>query len=283
MFQLLENPERFYIISQQPGWPCVNLSRPLDNNLVLAVPDKAEDLAHKFHIKINCKDFSPKSIQIKFEDNNLIVFAKEGQKLDEGDFNVKEFKSTYKMPENVDKDKISTFFTAKNVFNVEIPFKEEAKTSTPHADFEIASERTARIIEDLYGKKVCIANLSVPQTVDVGKIVVSHKNREVIAQTEYPSSESGVKYFRRCTFPLNEDIDFDALKCVFKNGQLEITAPIRPFAATTTTPTPTATSTSKQEDVPVKKEESKPVSPEPVTTEAKSKTTKKKSPKKNKK
>jgi hypothetical protein len=40
--------------------------------------------------------------------------------------------------------------------------------------------------------------------------------------------ESG-DYYRRYSFPLNEKIYFDSIKCLFKNDQLEVTAKIKPL------------------------------------------------------
>lgn len=180
---------------------------------------------HKYRIAVDCAGFNPKSIKTELSDDKskLVVSAKEGEEKanEDGDFSVKQFRRTYKLPENVEVDKMVSFVTGEGRLVVEFPIKREEKKADVDGLSMVAEEN---------GKKVVKVNFDVPANVDPSKITVSCKDRDLIVQaedkTEKPDGVSQFYYYRRTTLP--ENTDFNAIKCTLDSNKLMIEAPFNP-------------------------------------------------------
>lgn len=201
-------------------------------------PDFLEDIVgpvtpkvpHKYRIKVDCHGFNPNSIktEITSDKSKLIVSAKEGETTanDDGDYSVKEFRRTYKLPNHVEVDKMVSFVTGNSQLVVEFPVLEKKKRR------ESGGELFPVVSEDKDGnKKVCM-NLDLPANIDPSKVKVVCKDRDVIVQAEdkveKPDGVSQFYYYRRSTMP--ENTDFDALKCSIDKNKLSIEAPCHSHA-----------------------------------------------------
>ena len=194
------------------------LNRP--ERLREAKPQKAEpSKAHKFRVRVNCKGYNQNSVQTNIQDNYLIVTGKEGNRTEgTGDFSIKEFKKTFKLPDNVEKDKLASYLTPSGRLVVEIPLKET----------EQEEEEKPKTVTEA-GVKKWVLKLNMPKNIDPKDIHVTCRERDVIVQVESnlekkePGSE--VHFYKK--FILPENCNLDALKCVYEQNKLEICAPIK--------------------------------------------------------
>lgn len=186
---------------------------------------------HKYRIAVDCSGYNPKSIKTELSEDKskLVVSAKEGDNKatnEDGDFSVKEFRRTYKLPGDVETDKMVSFVTGEGRLVIEFPIKRDEKKTTGGS---VSGEMHPTITEE-NGKKIVKVNFEVPDGVDPSKITVSCKDRDVIVQAEdkveKPDGVSQFFYYRRSTLP--ENTDFNALKCSLENNKLSIEAPIDP-------------------------------------------------------
>ena len=181
----------------------------------------APRVPQKYRITVDCNGFNPKSIKTELVEGKLVVSAKEGEtKPDEnGDYSVKEFKRTYKLPDNVEHDKMVSFVTGEGQLVIEFPVKQPENKSSALSHLPVVTEEN--------GKKQVKMNFELPKHVDPAKVKVTCKDRDVIVQAEdkveKPDGVSQFYFYQRSTLP--ENTDFDALKCTLDNNKLSIEAP----------------------------------------------------------
>jgi len=178
---------------------------------------------NKYRVTVDCRGYNADSIKTEIKEGKLLVRGQEGEKKnDSDDYSIKEFRKTYKLPENVEADKMVSFITGNGKLVVEIPLK-EAQVHQNHL-----TDDFPRIVEGKDGSKSVNLKFAVPANIDPSKIQVTCKDRDIIVQAEEKlEKEDGVSqtyYYRRSTLP--ETTNFDDLKCVLENNHLSITAPI---------------------------------------------------------
>lgn len=219
--------------------PFDDLDRVLGRNLMwLDVPDVLSDLTRvvqprvprKYRITVNCNGFSPSSIKTRVSDDNskLIVQAQEGLASEEiknkgpdEDYNIREFRRTFKLPTNVNTNELVSFMTSNGTLVIEIPYKTEE---------EEERECLPQLVEDeeKKGQKCVTMNISLPENIDPNKVKVTCKDRDVIVQAEDKQETedvlSRVFFYRRFTLP--ENTNFKELKCFLDNKKLTVKAPV---------------------------------------------------------
>lgn len=176
----------------------------------------------KYRISLECIGYDPKSIKTEVKDGKLLVIGKEEVKDEKGDYSCKEFRKTYKLPENAETDKLVSFVTRQGHIVIEMPLKVEDQSLTLDEDL------FPKIIDSKDGGKQVTMKCSLPKNVDPSKLSVTCKDRDLIIKAEdLQDSEDKYSrrcYYKRCTMP--ESTDFNAMKCHFENGLLTIEAPI---------------------------------------------------------
>lgn len=186
---------------------------------------------HKYRITVDCHGYNPKSIntEITADKSKLIVSAKENEGVSangDEDYSIKEFRRSYKLPKDVETDKMVSFVTGDGHLVIEFPVREsdEAKTKKRR---ESAGDLFPVITEDESGQKRVRMSLDLPDSFDPSKVKVTCKDRDVIVQAEdkvdKPDGMSQFYYYRRSTLP--DNTDFDALKCTIDKNKLMIEAP----------------------------------------------------------
>lgn len=184
-------------------------------------------IPNKYRITVDCHGYNPKSLKTEFKDGKLVVSGREEQRHDEsGDYSTKEFKKSFKLPENAEHEKLASFVAGHHLV-IEVPLKLEEQ-----AESEEEEDLFPRVIEK-DGKKSIKMKCDVPKGIDPAKLSVTCKDRDLIIKAEdkqeNPDHYSQVYYYKRCTLP--ENTDFNALKCLFENNKLSIEAPIVPALA----------------------------------------------------
>jgi HSP20 family molecular chaperone IbpA len=187
-------------------------------------PQEFEELApkviRKYRITVDCAGYKPKSIKTEFKDNRLIVSGKEDFEDENGDFTTKEFRKSFDVPENAEKDKLASFMTGKGTLVVEIPLLAE-KEATEEDLFP-------KIIEKKDGSKQVSVDCALPKGIDPSKLTVTCKDRDLIIKAEdvkeKSDSKSKMHYYKRCRLP--ENTDFESIKCHLDKNKLSIQAAI---------------------------------------------------------
>jgi len=178
----------------------------------------------KYRISVDCAGFNSDNIktEIKAKDgaNYLYVHGREEQGTKGADdYTKKVLRKSYKLPDNIQMDQMASFMTPGGNFIVEFPIKQEDRTSI---------QGMLPQIVDVDGGKQLKLNLPLPQNIDPNKVQLSLKDRDLIMRvedrTETDDTRSRVHFYTRTTLP--ENTDFNQLKCVVDQGQLNITAPV---------------------------------------------------------
>lgn len=174
----------------------------------------------KYRIIVDCVGYMPKSIKTEIVGNQLRVCGQEKVKGDGEDFSVKEFKKTYNLPENAEKDKMVSFMTAHGHLVVEFPLKEKQM----HMNMDLFP----KIVDGPNGTKKVELNFTVPENIHPEHVHVSIKDRDLIVKAEEkmekPDSVSRFYYYKRTTLP--ENTDFKSLKCTYDNHKIAVCAPL---------------------------------------------------------
>jgi len=187
---------------------------------------------HKYRITVDCSGFSPKSIKTELNQDKtqLIVSAKEGenQTNQESDYSMREFQRTFKLPKDVETDKMVSFVTSEGRLVVELPIHEEENHTKRMKLSEGLALTVPNVITDKNGKSIMKVNFDVPVDIDPSKIKVTCKDRDLIVQAEdkvdrNDGNFSSCYFYRRCTLP--ENTDLNSLKCVLDNEKLTVEAP----------------------------------------------------------
>jgi len=174
----------------------------------------------KYRIVSDCVGFTPSCIKTEIVGQDLVVIGSEKVKGPTGDFSVKEFKRTYKLPENAEKDKMVSFLTSHGELVVELPLKEKEK--------HMNADLLPKIVDGPTGGKHVEFKFTIPQKIKPENVHVTIKDRDLIVKAEdkieKPDGVSKFYFYKRATLP--ENTDFKSLKCVWDQHKLAITAPL---------------------------------------------------------
>jgi HSP20 family molecular chaperone IbpA len=185
-------------------------------------------VANKFRVTLDCTGYNPKSIKTEIKNGKLFITGCEGAKHATNDFSMREFRKTFKIPENAETDKLASFLTSNGQLVVEIPLKHDEMKIAKNKG--IMDDTLPRIIDTKDGKKLITMNMALPEHIDPSKISITCKDRDLIVKAndkqETKDSSSSVYYYRRTTLP--ENTDFNSLKCEIdsQNNCLTLNAPL---------------------------------------------------------
>ena len=197
---------------------------------------------NKYRIRVDCAGYSPSSIKIDLSSDKtkLIVRGKEGDDArtshnnhdDCDDYSLRQFQKTFKLPANVELDKMASFVTSSQQLVIEIPLKEEENANGEGAVANrtrlLQANNVPRIVDAENNRKEVVMSLNVPHGIDPSKVKVTCKDRDLIVQAEDKRENSDrcsqTYYYQRCTLP--ENTDFNSLKCTLDNNVLAVRAPL---------------------------------------------------------
>jgi HSP20 family molecular chaperone IbpA len=174
----------------------------------------------KYRIVVDCHGYQPKSIKTEIVGDRLTVVGHEEVKHEGEDFQVKQFKRTYRLPVTCECDKMVSFMTRHGQLVIEFPLRE----TQVHSNQDLFP----RIVDGANGEKSVAMSFHVPEKIDPSKVTVSVKDRDLIVKAEdvieKPDGISRFFYYKRTTLP--ENTKFDELKCSYDNHQLSVAAPL---------------------------------------------------------
>jgi HSP20 family molecular chaperone IbpA len=189
---------------------------------------KRPRVPEKYRITVNCAGYKPESIKTEVKDNKLVVSGiEEFKDKDSDDFSKKEFKKSYKLPENAEVDKLSSFVAGKHLV-VEVPLKQKEAEKIE----EEQEDCFPKIVDGENGSRRVKLDTFVPKGIDPSKLSVTCKDRDLIIKAEDKVEGDGTfsqTYFYK-HYRLPENTDFNALKCELKDNKLSIQAPLNAAA-----------------------------------------------------
>jgi len=183
----------------------------------------------RYRITVDCTGFNPDSIQFKLDEakQNLTVTARdesEANSEEVGDFNLRRFRKTYKLPENSLPDQMISF-VANNQLIIDVPLME--------TDLQPSTELVPQL-EDASsgsGQKQYIMRFNVPADIDPNNVHINVKGHDVILRAEQkldrPDRLSQSHFYQRTTFP--EQANMDSLRCIRAGehgNRITVTAPL---------------------------------------------------------
>ena len=170
---------------------------------------------NKFRVQLNCSGFNSDSI--KTEIKEIVTGNKGNKKNDSENFSIKQFRKTYKLPDNTENDKMVSFMTSNGKLVIEIPIKEEINNK-PGDFFPKISDDTKNVN----------MNILLPENIDPNKLKVTCKDRQLVINYQHKSDDENniceIQYYKQVLMP--ENTDFGSLKCLLENKTLSITAPL---------------------------------------------------------
>lgn len=164
----------------------------------ITLPTARSTLNDKYNITIDCSDYDVNSLktEILIKSGMLYVSGREENKKDMEDYSIKEFKKTYKLPDNALSENVTSFFIGKDLV-IEVPLRNNLSNETKKINYS------------------CI----LPKNINPSDVQVTYKDTELIIKAE----TSQELFYQSYTCP--ENTDLKGLKCELVGNQLNVTIP----------------------------------------------------------
>jgi len=205
--------------------------------------------AEKFRVQLNVAGFNPETIKTKVEGRKVIVEAKQEDRQSDGDYNIRQLRKTYELPEHADANQLASYVTPNNMLVVEVPIRnpeaerrlEQAKNDDrslaqfgqyrdpifDYTGFLSGSDFQPRIVDKGNNQKQLEMTVEMkncrPQ-----EIKVSVKNNELIVQGEHRYNDENRSersfFFKSTALPPGTQVD-QLQSYLADDGQLKIEAP----------------------------------------------------------
>ena len=131
------------------------------------------------------------------------MYGREEEKDDGENYQIKEFKKSYNLPDRCESDNLVSFMATPGQLVIEIPLKE----TITHMNTDLFP----KLIDADNGGKVVSLDFNLPENINVDKIQVQIKDRDLIVKVEDKMEKkdtmSKFYYYKRTTLPDNTDFD----------------------------------------------------------------------------
>jgi len=227
----------------------VNQPQALIHNHQTIQPSSPAPHSEKFRVQLNVAGFNPETIKTKVEGRKVIVEAKQEDRQSDGDYNIRELRKTYELPEHADGNHLASYVTPNNLLVIEAPIKnpeserrlEQAKNDNQsltqfgqyrdplfdYPSFLGGSDFQPRIVDKGNNEKQLEMTVGMknyrPQ-----EIKVSVKNNELIVQGEHRHKDENRSersfFFKSTILPPGTQVE-QLQSHLTDDGQLKIEAP----------------------------------------------------------
>lgn len=172
----------------------------------------------KYRVTVDCNGFNPNSIKTEVNGLKVYVYAREEQRVDSNNYNLKEFKKCYDLPTNSEPEKLTSYVVSCDQLVIEVPLREERVLAQELYLHPVVSE----------DKKFVSMEFSFPEYLDPAAVSVVCKDNDLIIRAEDRvgsfDKQSHFSYYKRVSMP--ENTDFYELKCKMDKNVLHIYAPL---------------------------------------------------------
>ncbi|CAF2989555.1 unnamed protein product [Rotaria sp. Silwood2] len=212
-------------------------------------PTSRSPNAEKYRVQLNIAGFNPETITTKVEGRKVIVEAKQEDRQPDGDFNIRELRKTYELPEHADVKRLASYVTPNNMLVIEVPIHnpegERRVVQAKHDNqslvqfgqyrdplfdyigFLTGSDFQPRIVDKDNNQKQLEMSIGM-KNYRPDEIKVSVKNNELIVQGEHQHKDKNRSErsfcFKSTTLPPGTQID-QLQSRLTDDGQLKIEAP----------------------------------------------------------
>lgn len=100
----------------------LNIARPRRQTSSDSQSDSRSD-SNKFQVMLNVKHFSPDEIDVKTVDNFVVIHGKHEEQADEHGFVSREFTRRYKLPDDVEPEKVTSSLSKDGILTIQAPRK----------------------------------------------------------------------------------------------------------------------------------------------------------------
>jgi len=205
--------------------------------------------AEKFRVQLNVAGFAPETIKPKVEGRQVIVEAKQEDRQSDGDYNIRQLRKTYELPEHADANHMASYVTPNNMFVVEVPIRnpeaerrlEQAKTDDrslaqfgqyrdplfDYTGFLGGSDFQPRVVDKGNNQKQLELKVGM-KNYRPEEIKVSVKNNELIVQGEHRQKDDNRSersfFFKSTSLPPGTQVE-QLQSYLTDDGHLKIEAP----------------------------------------------------------
>ncbi|CAF0998148.1 unnamed protein product [Rotaria sordida] len=203
----------------------------------------------KFRVQLNVAGFNPETIKTKVEGRKVIIEAKQEERHPDGDYNIRELRKSYILPEYADVNRLASYVTPNKMLVIEVPIHNpeverrvaQAKNENqnlaqfgqyrdPHFDYSNflhGSDFQPRIVDKGDNKKQLEMSIEM-KNYKPEEIKVSIKNNELIVKGEHrhkgDNSFERSFFFKSTTLPPGTQVE-QTQSYFTDGGQLKIEAP----------------------------------------------------------
>jgi len=205
--------------------------------------------SEKFRVQLNVAGFNPETINTKVEGRKVIVEAIQEDRQPGGDYNIRQLRKSYDLPEHADASRLASYVTPNNMLVIEVPIQdpererrlEQAKKDNQslaqfgqyrdplfdYAGFLGGSDFQPRIVDKENNQKQLEMTVGMknyrPQ-----EIKVSVKDNELIVKGEHQYKDENRSersfFFKSTILPPGTQVD-QLQSHLTDDGQLKIEAP----------------------------------------------------------
>jgi HSP20 family molecular chaperone IbpA len=203
----------------------------------------------KFRVQLNVSGFNPETIKTRIEGRKIIIEAKQEDRQPDGDYNIRELRKSYDLPEHADAAHMASYITPNHMLVIEVPIKnpemerriEQAKADNQklaqfgqHRDplfdyhrFLSGSDFAPKIIEKDNNQKQLQMSIEM-KNYKPDEIKVSVKNNELIVKGERQYKDENrserIFFFKSTTLPPGTQTE-QLQSYLNEDGHLRIEAP----------------------------------------------------------
>ncbi|CAF0863526.1 unnamed protein product [Rotaria sp. Silwood1] len=213
------------------------------------IPTSRSPNAEKYRVQLNVAGFNPETIKTKVDGRKVIVEAKQEDRQPDGDYNIRELRKTYELPEHADSKHLASYVTPNNMLVIEVPINNpeterrvaQAKNNNQslaqfgqyrdplfdYVGFLAGSDFQPRIVDKGNNQKQLEMSIGMKKY-RPDEIKVSVKNNELIVQGEHQHKDKNHSersfFFKSTTLPPGTQIN-QLQSHLTDDGQLKIEAP----------------------------------------------------------
>jgi len=205
--------------------------------------------SEKFRVQLNVAGFNPETIKTHVEGRKVIVEAKQEERQPDGDYNIRNLRKTYELPEHADASRMASYVTPNNMLVIEVPIQnpeaerrlQQAQNTNQnltqfgqyldplfdYAGFLGGSDFQPRIVDKGNNQKQLEMTVGM-KNYKPQEIKVSVKGNELIVQGEHKHKDANRSersfFYRSATLPPGTQVD-QLESRLTDDGQLKIEAP----------------------------------------------------------
>ncbi|CAL1285302.1 unnamed protein product [Larinioides sclopetarius] len=95
----------------------------------------------QFKVMVNVSHFKPEEIEVRTNDNSVIIHAKHEEKIDEHGFVTREFMRRYVLPEGTEAENVNSSLSPNGILTIEAPKKAVESTPSNERNVPITVEK----------------------------------------------------------------------------------------------------------------------------------------------